>query len=229
MSNASDLVENQLIQDGAAWHRGVDAGLGQSKFSFPVGDPPGAATNGVRRGRKRWAPLAVATAVVCCILAVTVIAWVATHDAPGYRGHQPDAAVALPSAPASLDPLRPSHEADLPAASTAVTVSTTALRSAISMPWRLASAPSGRSLDVFYAAGDGGCTVPVGVHVVETTTTVELWVLSNRTVSNGACASTFVVGRSTIELSKPLGTRALLHPPSDPEWTKAFNATFPPS
>ncbi|HET8588466.1 MAG TPA: hypothetical protein VFM01_02450 [Nakamurella sp.] len=227
MSDSADLIDQQLGRDGAAWQHSIDTRLGQANLTLPAGEAPRVVADRPPHDNRRWAPLVIAAAVACCVILVAVITWALTHGLGGDGDDHLNAAIGLPSAPASTDPLRPSRQSDLPPGGPAVTV-TRAPGSAVSMPWGLATEPSGRSLDIFYVAG-GGCNTPLGVHVVETVTTVEVWVLSTRTNTNGACASNLIVGRSTIELSKPLGARTLLHPPSDPEWDRVFNATFPPN
>jgi hypothetical protein len=225
MSDFANMIDKQLARDGATWQNSIDARLGLAKLTVPAGDAPRAVTARVSRDKTHWAPLVIAAAVACCVIVVAVITWAATHGLGAHSDDDLNAAIALPSAPASTDPLQPSRVSDLPPGGPAVTV-TTASGSVVSMPWGLATTPSGRSLDVFYVAG-GGCNTPLGVHVVETATTVEVWVLSTQTNTKGACASDLKIGRSTIELSKPLGTRTLLHPPSDAEWDRSFDAAFP--
>lgn len=228
MSDFDHPVHEQLAQDAAIWQKSIDARLGRAKLTIPTGEAPPAITDRVPRGERRWAPLAVALAVACCILVVAAITWTAAHGLGGHGDEHVNAAIALPSAPASTDPLQPSRDPGLPPGGAATTVTTAAPGSTISMPWGLATKPSGSSLDVFYVAG-GGCTTLLGAHIVEIATTVEVWVLSTEKKTRGACSSNLIVGRSTIELSEPLGTRTLLHPPSDPEWTRTFDATFPTS
>jgi hypothetical protein len=89
------------------------------------------------------------------------------------------------------------------------------------MPWRFVSlGDDGTKLEVFFVKGDGGgCTAPVGFQVEETTTTVELWAWSTTDESQEACAAMLAVGREIVTLPAPLGSRTLLHAPTDPQWS----------
>ena len=89
-----------------------------------------------------------------------------------------------------------------------------------SLPWRFVSlGDDGTKLKVLYVKGDGGCTMPVGFQVHETTTTVELWAWSTTDSSQEACADSLAVGREIVTLPAPLGSRTLLHAPTDPQWS----------
>jgi len=90
-----------------------------------------------------------------------------------------------------------------------------------SMPWRFVSlGDDGTKLEVLYVKGDGGsCVTPVGFQVQETTTTVELWAWSTTDESQEACAAMLAVGREIVTLPAPLGSRTLLHAPTDPQWS----------
>jgi hypothetical protein len=89
-----------------------------------------------------------------------------------------------------------------------------------SVPWQFVSlGDDGTKLEVFYVKGDGGCTMPAGFQVQETTTTVELWAWSTTDESQEACAAMLAVGREIVTLPAPLGSRTLLHAPTDPQWS----------
>jgi hypothetical protein len=90
-----------------------------------------------------------------------------------------------------------------------------------SMPWRFVSlGDDGTKLEVLYVKGDGGsCVTPVGFQVQETTTTVELWAWSTTDSSQEACADSLALGRQIVTLPAPLGSRTLLHAPTDPQWS----------
>jgi len=89
------------------------------------------------------------------------------------------------------------------------------------MPWRFVSlGDDGTKLEVVYVKGDGGsCVTPAGFQVHETTTTVELWAWSTTDSSQEACADSLAVGREIVTLPAPLGSRTLLHAPTDPQWS----------
>jgi hypothetical protein len=125
----------------------------------------------------------------------------------------------LPTAPASTDSLHQSqihphiHFRGVLPTVTQVPVTP------ISMPWRYAgSDASGRRLTIVFAEGDGGyCVKPQGVIVRESPESVLVTVVSE-VRSDGVCPASLSVAYGYVELMSPLGSRALLHPPTDPHW-----------
>lgn len=95
-----------------------------------------------------------------------------------------------------------------------------AARGDLSMPWKLVSI-NAQSIDIIAAIGNGGCIQPAGYRVEESTSYVELWVYSRR-VPTKRCVTLVEVWHTTVPLTTPLGSRALLHPPTDPAWQASY-------
>lgn len=91
----------------------------------------------------------------------------------------------------------------------------------LSMPWRLSAiSDTAKTVEIYFAEGDGSCVVPQGVHVEQTSTSVTIEVVSNQTASAGeACPSVLKTGWVTVQLTSALGERALLHPAVASGWT----------
>jgi len=53
----------------------------------------------------------------------------------------------------------------------------------------------------------------------ETTTSIEVWAWSTTDRSREACAAMLARGRAIVGLPAPLGSRTLLHAPTDPQWS----------
>lgn len=83
-----------------------------------------------------------------------------------------------------------------------------------SIPWTLRGmSMGGRRLEITFIVGDPGCHRVRGVRVVQTTTTVELAVLTDRIGRSKACALDAAGHDEYVVLASPLGKRELLHAP----------------
>ncbi len=86
----------------------------------------------------------------------------------------------------------------------------------LSLPWRLVSV-NGERLTILFVAGDDSCVFPVGVHVDETDTQVEISALSKDN-GHGSCADRLTREIAYVELHQPLSNRSLMHAPVDKTW-----------
>ncbi|MCL2514682.1 MAG: hypothetical protein FWD85_07155 [Microbacteriaceae bacterium] len=100
-------------------------------------------------------------------------------------------------------------------------------RDPVSMPWRfLGLSADGRTVDVVYAAGDGGCVTHAGFAVAQTADTVVVEAIST---DGGAhlppghgCADVYKTGRATITLPAAVGpgtSTSLEHAAVDGRWS----------
>jgi hypothetical protein len=93
----------------------------------------------------------------------------------------------------------------------------------LSMPWELVDIRrGGRVLVVYYVSGDG--VRPYGVNnigfrVIETADSIELIAISRDRNPGPAEAASLATGIAEIVLSQPLGTRMLLHAPTNSAWS----------
>jgi hypothetical protein len=92
----------------------------------------------------------------------------------------------------------------------------------LSMPWKFVGVRRGGTvLIVYYVSGDGihphGVN-NIGFRVVETSENVELIAVSRNDNPGPAQAGSLATGVTKIVLSDPLGTRTLLHAPTDSGW-----------
>jgi hypothetical protein len=91
------------------------------------------------------------------------------------------------------------------------------------MPWRLLDIRrGGRILVVDYVSGDGvrphGVN-NIGFRVIESSDSVELTAVSRNDNPGPAEADSLAIGIAEVGLAKPLGTRKLLHAPTDSGWS----------
>lgn len=123
----------------------------------------------------------------------------------------------------SVDPKRPQPPRNLSAVGMRPTPATSAELDSrsLSMPWRLSAInDKAKTVEIYFAEGDGSCVVPQGVHVEQTSTSVTIESVSNQTASAGeACPSVLKIGWVTVQLTSALGDRALLHPAVASGWT----------
>lgn len=166
--------------------------------------------------RGRLAGSVLAVAVLVMILAA---AWFAIARRPGSAPSTLRPA-ATPST--SVDPKTPQPPRNLPALGEKPTPATSAeLNSkSLSMPWRLSAIhDTAKTVEIYFAEGDGSCVVPQGVHVEQTSTAVTIEAVSNQSASAGeACPSVLKTGWATVQLTSALGDRALLHPAVASGW-----------
>jgi hypothetical protein len=87
----------------------------------------------------------------------------------------------------------------------------------LSMPWVLARAIDGQSLDLYMVTGDGACVVPSAVKVIESAAFVAVTALSLQK-RTGGCPSVLSERHVTLRLSAPLGQRTLFHSPVAAAW-----------
>jgi hypothetical protein len=128
----------------------------------------------------------------------------------------------LPTSPASTDalmPIQPSipirQKLLHPARRLAANVSGKLL----SMPWELVDMRRGGNvLIVYYVSGDGvhpDGVNNIGFRIIETAESVELIAVSRNDNPGPDEAGSLALGYAEILLSEPLGTRTLLHAPTD--------------
>jgi hypothetical protein len=90
-----------------------------------------------------------------------------------------------------------------------------------SVPWRLTGVSADGRIITIDASRGGGCTVPRGFSLTQTAESVEIWsfVKTVRSVGSARCPDTVAHGSFSFTLAAPLGSRHLLHPPYDHDWS----------
>lgn len=88
----------------------------------------------------------------------------------------------------------------------------------LSMPWRLSAIhDTAKTIEIYFAEGDGSCVVPQGVHVEQTSTSVTIEAVSNQTASAGeACPSVLKSGWVTVQLTWRWAIVRICTPPLRP-------------
>ena len=157
--------------------------------------------------------------VFTCAVAAMAVALVAFLITATGRGDDHRSSVAgLPTAPASTDSLVPAHPSvpiDIAKLPLGQQLGANVHGRLLSMPWELLGLrDGGRTLVIFYASGDGYDVKNIGFRVLETSTSVELIAVSRDTHTGGEEPGNYATGAARILLSRPLGQRALLHPPT---------------
>jgi hypothetical protein len=206
MSDIDDL----LRVDGRRWRQehGVD---GEAAMPIDLPWQTAQKTTTRRSGRYRL--------VLTCVLAAMAVALVAfLITATGSGDNHRNSVAGLPTAPASTDSLVPAHLSvpiDISKLPRGQQLGTNVHGRLLSMPWELLGVrDGGRTLVIFYASGDGYDIKNIGFRVLETTTSVELIAISRDTKTGGEEPGNYATGAARILLSRPLGQRALLHPPT---------------
>ncbi len=221
----TDDLDRRLHADATKWQAEHDGSRRSLELARSLASP--------RDGGRRTLPLVAAASVV--IVAVGLGVAMTTRGGgtrqlgaspnqttltPTVKSAIPTASSAMPTPTGSPDPLRPSVPPEVKNVTPAKVPIVVSVPGAVSMPWRLLGLGT-QSLDIEYEAGDNYCVVPVGATVEYGTSAVSVEVIS-RVAHSGSCGSAGVLGRGLIELSQPLGGRALLHVAVDPAWK-----TFP--
>jgi hypothetical protein len=100
----------------------------------------------------------------------------------------------------------------------------------LSVPWALVtSISSASSIDVVSYGGDGYCVKPIGYHVRESASSVEVWAIDSVDPVLQSCPANLNFERSRVPLAAPLGDRTLLHAPIDPSLKDQYDVdTFGP-
>jgi hypothetical protein len=131
----------------------------------------------------------------------------------------------LPSGPAVVDSRTPGPRAAKlgPAPTPAVSLSAHDTIGLESTPWEFVRA-TGTTLTIRYVAG-GGCSAWRGVRVAQAAKSVELWTTVQTDHGQQACADYLATGSATIQLTRPLGSRRLLHAPVSKTW-KIYESNF---
>ncbi len=214
-------VEKLLRADEAGWRNENDQAL---SGSVPTGVSPSELVHRLplstlsrdedHRGRLAGSMLAAAALVI--ILAVVGFA-VARRP-----GSAPSTLRPAATSSTSVDPKRPQPPRNLSALGMRPTPATSVeLNSkSFSMPWRLSAInDTAKTVEIYFAEGDGTCVVPRGVHVEQTPTSVTIDPLSHQDSVQTMCPSVLKIDWVTVQLTSALGDRALLHAAVASGWT----------
>lgn len=212
-------VEKLLRTDAADWRNENDQAL---SGSVTIGASPSELvhrlplrTDEDHRGRLAGSVLAAA-ALVLIVAAVGFAVAKRPSSAPSTL--RPAA-----TSSTSVDPKEPQPPRNLSALGMRPTPATSVEpdSKSFSMPWRLSAIHDGaKTVEIYFAEGDGYCVVPRGVHVEQTPTSVTIGAVSSQSVSAGeACPSVLKIGWVTVQLTSALGDRPLLHAAVASGWT----------
>lgn len=209
-------IEELLRHDGQQW---------RSRRQIDDASPPSVNVQvALRRAGRRRRASRTRLIIGCTATVVLVVTLALALDALRGDGRSSGTSGALPTAPVSTDalvpvkPPLPVHPADTPFGRI---LGPSTPGKLISMPWELVRVGSGgQVLTIFYVAGDGYGIKNVGFRVIETHESVEVVAVSRNTSPGQEEPGSLARAAARIRLSQPLGSRALLHGPTD--WPASY-------